>query len=424
MLPNIRDYLPSTFRLTTNRANLIWSALVQVLEKLTGYLILAVLTRYLDKTELGSMFFAAAISGLFATLINFGTDTYLIRAVAVEPQKGLEHLSINLSTRLRNSAVVYLVLNLAVFVIQPHLSSVFLLVSAYDFIEEIYFCFGAFFAGQKRILLRLLTSGTFKLITVSVVSTVAVFTQSLMLVLWSYLIVDILLVLTTYSIIRKIFGSFKLIPDWRTSLDLMKRSLPFFLRNFLSLAHMQLDTLMVGVFLSLVQVANYNLGIKLLESARFIVRPLYMAVYPLFSEMASRGRWELLRRRTLQAAGMVFGGGIVLAVVMLGLGGQTIVYLFGEDYVESIVPTQILFLSVPFVFLDYLLSFVANALHLEKRSAWLLGASVILNLSINLYAIPNYGIIGAAWTTLITESTLTLAMIWLVWRGLANATSA
>lgn len=420
----MRNYPLPSFRITPNRANLIWATLIQVLEKLTGYLILAVFTRYLDKTELGSMFFAAAISGVFATLINFGTDAHLIRAIAVEPQKGLSFLSINLSTRLRNSAIVYLLLNLTAYAILPQLSPVFLLVSAYDFVEEIYYCFAAFFAGQKRIILRLLTGGSYRLLMLGVVSAVAILTRSLLPVLFSYLVLDIFLVLTTYAVVRKIFGGFKLNLDLRVSLDLMKRSLPFALRNFLNLTHMQLDTFLVGVFLNLGQVANYNLGIKLLESARFIVRPLYMAVYPLFSEMVAQRRWELLRRRTLQGAVIVLGGGLLLSVAMQILGSGLIIFLFGPSYRESIVPAQILFLSVPFVFLEYLLSFVANALHLEKKSAWLLGISVILNLSMNFYAIANYGILGAAWTTLITQVILTSGMVWIVYRGFANAASA
>jgi O-antigen/teichoic acid export membrane protein len=419
----MRNYPFIPFRITPNRTNLIWAGLIQVLEKLTGYLILAVLTRYLDKTDLGSMFFVAAISGVCATLINFGTDTHLIRAVAVEPHKGLEHLSINLSTRLRNSGLVYLLLNLTVYLISPQLSPVFLLISAYDFVEEIYYCFAAFFAGKKRLLLRLLTGGGYKLLTLGVVSGVAILSQSLLLVLVSYLILDILLVLTTYGVIRRTFGAFKLNLDVQVSLDLMRRSLPFALRNFLNLAHMQLDTFLVGVFLNLEQVANYSLGIKLLESTRFMVRPMYMAVYPVFSEMVSQRRWELLQRRTLQASAIVLSAGTLLAFGMQVLASRLIVYLFGPDYVESVVPVQILFLSVPFVFLEYMLSFVANALHLEKRSAWLLGAGVALNLSMNLYAIPTYGVIGAAWTTLITQVVLALGMAWLVRRGLGHAAS-
>ena len=420
----MRNYPFLPFTLTPNRANLIWAASIQVVEKLTGYLILLVLTRYLDKTELGSMFFAATISGLCATLINFGTDTHLIRAVAAEPQRALDQLAINLSTRLRNSGIVYIVLNVAVYTIRPELSPVMLFVSAYDFVEEIYFCFAAFFAGQKRIFLRLLTGGTYKLITLVAVSVVAVLTQSLQLVLFSYLLLDILLVMTTYVVVRRIFGGIRLDFDWRSSLDLMNRSLPFFLRNFLNLAHMQLDTFMVGVFLNLEQVANYNLGIRLLESTRVLVRPLYMAAYPIFSEMVAQEKWEQLRRRSLQAAGIVLSAGILLALSMQVIASKLIVTLFGVNFRESVAPAQILFLSVPFVFLEYLLSFVANALHLERKSAWLLAASVVLNVAINLYAIPNYGVLGAAWTTLITQALLAAGMVWLVYRRLATAASA
>ncbi|HEY2982292.1 MAG TPA: oligosaccharide flippase family protein, partial [Anaerolineales bacterium] len=139
------------FKVDGTRANMVWAGSVQVIEKLTGYLVLAVLTRTLLKADVGLMFFAATISGLAAILLSFGTENYLVRAIAVEPTKAIAQLSAVLSLRLRNAVIVYALVNLLFWLLQPQLSPALLLVSAYDFLEEIYYCFSAFYTGQRKV---------------------------------------------------------------------------------------------------------------------------------------------------------------------------------------------------------------------------------------------------------------------------------
>lgn len=406
--------LPFSIRPDSARANLVWATSIQVIEKLAGYAVLAVLTRTLLPAEMGRMFLAATISGIAATVISFGSEHHLVRAVATDPQRALANLGEVLSMRLLNMAPVYALVNILFAFLQPQLSPVLLLVTGYDFLEELWYAFSAFFTGQKRLLYRLAIGAGLKVLTVLAVSLVAYRTRSLSLVLLTYLALDLGLLLVTYTVVRRDFGPPVLRLDWRRSLALMKVSLPFFAFNLLSIVHLRLDTLMVGFMLGVVQVAYYDLGMKLLEVARFLVRPLHSVFYPIFSELAARQRWKVLRRRALQVTLGAFLLGLVIAVGVQALAQFVIVLLFGAEYVASAAPTKVLFLSLPLVYLHFVLTTLANALHLERPSAWLLALSAALNLGLNLVVLPRYGIIGAAWTTLASQVVLTGAMLWLV----------
>jgi O-antigen/teichoic acid export membrane protein len=404
----------ASIKLDGTRANLVWAASIQLIEKLTGYLVIVVLTRTLARAEVGAMFFTATISGLAATFVSFGADTYLVRAIALEPDKALAHLSGVLSLRLRSAALVFILLNAGGWLIWPELGPVLLLVSAYDFLEEIYACFSAFFIGQRKVLFRLATGGLFKVLTLAAVFGAATLTHSLLPVLLSYFLVNSMLVLVTIAVIRRRFGPISLAQPAGRDRELMRLSAPFFLLNFLTLVHIRLDTLMVGVLLNLVQVAYYDLGIKLLEVTRVILRPLNMVSYPILSEMAARGDRSRLRLRAAQLIAGAFTLGLLPAAGMQFLGSGVILWLFGPGYSESIAPARILFLCVPFFYMTFVLTFLANALHLEKGSAWLLAASVAMNLALNIVVIPARGISGAAWTTLVSQAFLALAMLWMV----------
>src|SRR5258706_14190470 len=94
---------------------------------------------------------------------------------------------------------------------------------------------------------------------------------------------------------------------------------------------------------------------------------------------------------------------MVLAAGMWVFGTYLVYWLFGPNYEQSILPARILFLSVPFLFLGLVSSIAANALHLEHKIVKILSLSVAINLGLNVYVIPKYGIVGAAWVTVISQ---------------------
>jgi len=405
--------LPFSIRPDSARANLVWATSVQVIEKLAGYAVLAVLTRTLLPAEMGRMFLAATISGIAATVVSFGTEHHLVRAVASEPSRALTNLGEVLSMRLQNMAPIYAAVNIVFWFLQPGLGPVLLLVTAYDFLEELWYAFSAFFTGQKRIIYRLAIGAALKILTVLAVSIVAYVTRSLGPVLLTYVVLDAGLVASTYLVVQRDFGPLHLRLDWNGGLGLMKVSLPFFAYNILAIVHLRLDTLMIGFMLGVVQVAYYDLGMKMLEVARFLVRPLHSVFYPIFSELAARRRWKRLRKHALQVILGSFLLGVAVAIGVQLWGDFAIVLLFGPQYVASVAPTKILFLSLPLVYLHFVLTTLANALHLERQSAWLLAVSAALNLGLNIVVLPRYGIIGAAWTTLASQAVLTVSMLWI-----------
>ena len=393
---------------------MVWAMTLQVLEKGVGYIVLAVLTRTMLKAELGAMFFAISISELMALALNFGTDTYLIRRVASDPEHGLTHLSNVLSIRVVNTAGGYIILNLAIWLIQPELSPIMLLVSAYDFLEEIYFSFAAFFSARRQIIYRLLIFGGFKLMSFPVILLVAYVTRALLPVLWTYLTFNLLLVVTVFIFTRRVFGRIRFAWRPRAILETLRSAFPFFLVNGLGLMHMRLDTIMVGAMLDFQQLANYGLGIRLLEVTRFIIRPLMTVFLPIFVEYSINRRWQKFRQRFNQFMIAAFAIGTLLAIVMQVFGLEVIRSLFGPNYVESVAPAQILFISLPFLYLYLIANVAANALHMERKTVIVLLVAVVTNLGLNWFAIPAFGITGAAWVTVISQTILAIGMLALV----------
>jgi O-antigen/teichoic acid export membrane protein len=168
---------------------------------------------------------------------------------------------------------------------------------------------------------------------------------------------------------------------------------------------------MIGFLKPYSEVATYEAGYKLLEASRFIIIPIGMIFFPIFSEMAGQKQWEEIQRLFKK---MLFRLGAIGSLLMIVVGltaGVIIPAVFGPKYDDSILVLRILFFSVPFLYIGMTSSLVAKSIFLEKRTIKIMLACVIVNILLNSLAIPLWGALGAAWTTVVTQA---LLAVWVV----------
>ncbi len=391
--------------------------------KVIGYLVLMILTRYLAKDQMGEFFFAATLASFFVLVTELGMNQYLIREVAGKPQKALQYFSEVISLRLPLLVFYLIVLNGAIFFFKPDLVTIMLLTSVYVLLEEFYRGFGALYLGLKRVTYHVIVTVSTKFLLVGLIFAVVTLKGNLNTILACYILASAILVgFAIYLVWRKI-GRFRLAWNSDTSRRILRISLPFFALTVLGLIHFKVDTLMLGFIQSYAAVATYEAGFKLLEVSRFIIRPVVMIFFPLCSEMAVRQNWaeiQALLRKMLLVTG-ILGAGITLVVLLTA--GFIIPIVFGPKYNDSIPVLRVLYLSVPAVYMGMVTTFLANAIHLEKKVVGIMLIGVMVNLGLNSIAIPVWGVLGAAWTTVISETILTVWLIKLNWEELRRLLS-
>ena len=137
---------------------------------------------------------------------------------------------------------------------------------------------------------------------------------------------------------------------------------------------------------------------------KILINALIMAAVPRASDI-------LAKRNKKEYDNMVIHilEGILMIVVPISVGivlkSEKIIYLiFGEEYIGGAPSLKLLGLTLPFAVCAYLFSgVVLIPNHLEEKfmHATVIGAGV--NIVLNIIFIPNYGISGAAATTLLAE---------------------
>ncbi len=161
------------------------------------------------------------------------------------------------------------------------------------------------------------------------------------------------------------------------------------------------DTIMVGALVNPEAAGIYNVGSKIAHLLLFGLIAVNTILSPIASDLFSSGRTSELRNIVTRGAQASLAFSVVFIFCLLIFQNQ-VLKLFGEGFIEAklamwiLVGGQLVNAAVgPAV---VLLNMTGN----QRTSAWILGGTSVVNISLNLFLIPLFGIEGAALSTAIS----------------------
>ena len=87
---------------------------------------------------------------------------------------------------------------------------------------------------------------------------------------------------------------------------------------------------------------------------------------------------------------------VVILVLFVFIGDKAIVFLYGKEYFDTYLLTIICFVGSLSLIFFKILHPIYIAQGIQKRAAYFLSLSVIINIILNMYLIPNYQAVGAS----------------------------
>lgn len=198
--------------------------------------------------------------------------------------------------------------------------------------------------------------------------------------------------------------------------NILKKALPIGIGLIFVLIYFKLDTVMLSLMKTPQAVGIYGLAYKVLENLIFFPAMFVGLVTPFLSKYAFENRQAF--QKTFQK-GLNF---IIIILVPLVVGIAflalpIVTILGGENFATSAQVLRILSLAIGLIFLGSIFGNSVIVLKKQVQSAWVYGAGAVLNLGANLYFIPKYSYIGAAWTTVITEGFVTFFLFYIVYKA-------
>lgn len=191
------------------------------------------------------------------------------------------------------------------------------------------------------------------------------------------------------------------------SIGLKRHLKPIFIIFFNALVisiYVNIDTTMIGFFKGDTQVGYYSVAVKIYTALKTVFSAIISVLIPRMSlYLASKKQEEANRLigNTLDTFVMV----IAPLIIFIYLNSSKIISIvFGIEYSNSILALQILSLGIVFsVFASIITNCIFLPLTMEKYSLIATSTSAITNLVLNFYFIKQWGIYGAAITTVISE---------------------
>jgi O-antigen/teichoic acid export membrane protein len=172
---------------------------------------------------------------------------------------------------------------------------------------------------------------------------------------------------------------------------------------------MKIDQVMIKNFMEIKEVGYYAAAVKLCEAWYFVPMAVSTSVFPAIVN-AKQTSEKLYLNRLQKLYDFLAAIAIIIAIPVTFLSGFIIDILFGPKFQPAASVLTIYIWAGVATFLGVASSQYLIAENLTKLSFYRTLIGMIINVILNLYLIPVYGINGAAIATLISYSLATLSI--------------
>ncbi len=219
--------------------------------------------------------------------------------------------------------------------------------------------------------------------------------------LLAFLIGSFFTVITALFFVKKIVGLPAFVIDAHTIKKLLSTALPLGITLLFNVIYFRIDSVILTISRSTMEVGTYGLAYKFFEMA---------LVIPTFFMNAALPALVLAKKNSdtkkLQAQIKTSGITLFLLSIVVSVGGWIAAPLFSlikPEFVSSILPFKLLLMGLPIFYLSSLTMWI---LVVEKKQTQMLiiyALSMVINIIANAVFIPQYGYMAAAWVTILSE---------------------
>ena len=203
-------------------------------------------------------------------------------------------------------------------------------------------------------------------------------------------------IIINFIFFKQINYKFILTNNIKLIYKIISDSLPVLISTMCIILYMRIDQIMINKILGQYELGLYSVSVRLIEIFHFIPKILMISYLPILL------KYKKYSLKLIELNSYISKLSFILIFLILLFSDFFTKYLFGNDYVESIYTTNVLSFSLIFVYLGVVNEHWYITKKLQKYYAFYVFLGAILNIILNIYLIPIYGIIGAAYATIIT----------------------
>lgn len=367
------------------------------------------LARYLGPDLYGSFSFAEAFTGLFGAIATLGLQGVCVRDLARDPDDGGEIVGTAAALHLVGGALAYGLMAGGILLLRPEdeLGRLLVLVMGsmqlFNVAKPAAYWFEAKVRSKYVVWVQNITLGLF-----ACIKAVLILSQApVMAFAWTVAAEQALGAVLLAVVLHHRGMPFAILRfRGRRARAMLRDSWPLILSAMAVSLAMRVDQVMIGQMLSIRDTGFYSVGVRLAEVWVFVGLIASQSVFPRLVQLQGPD----FDREFIRFLRYPFFALLVLAMLIAWLSTPLVGVLYGSDFLSAARVLGVLIFSIPVTYVSVMSTryLLRRGEHKEILLRQLTG--VIVNIGLNVWLIPVFGILGAAITTLCTDLVIAFAL--------------
>ncbi len=215
----------------------------------------------------------------------------------------------------------------------------------------------------------------------------------------AYFLSYVVMAIVLHVYLKMIIKKFVFRINWHYIKDTLSYGLKSFFGSIISFLHLRLDQLLISAFLTPIAVGYYAIAVSLTERLWLLSQSASTVVFP---KIASEKNEASKKAFTPVICRNILFLTLLGAILLLIVSKYVILLLYSKEFLSAVVPFQILLVGTIFVSGSKILANDIAGRGKPMLNTYVNIFSLILNVTLNIFFIPLYGIAGAAYATTIS----------------------
>ncbi|MEN9552397.1 MAG: hypothetical protein RI935_774 [Candidatus Parcubacteria bacterium] len=384
-----------------------WYSLAQIVVQGLALLSVIIVSRYLGPQNLGLLSFVQNYLATFLTIVA-GMDFYFVWKLARTEYKEKEVVHY-IGHKINIFLVITITGLVAAFLTLPHSIAIMVAIMILPSFLQSLTAFNLYSTVVNK---------AREVALFQIISSIILFLIKALLVHQEASLYSFIIVATIDMFLTSILFSFYYLKQkhWR---ELFKQEKsPSFLESFhfvyaiktsiVALALWQLmlraDQLILATFSEPYLLGIYTAAVKIAEMPNFLAGILSTALISKISS-TSLGETNAIKKSNSQKMIVVFLSiGIIISLGIAALAIFIVPLLYGKEFIDSVSVLRIYAFSIPAIFLNYLFLGMYSTQERYFSQIIIFGGAILLNALLMYTLFPLYGLVGAAFSTVIAYS--------------------
>jgi PST family polysaccharide transporter len=385
-------------------ANVAWLFSDKVLRMGVGLFVGVWIARYLGPEQYGLLSFAVAFVGLFSVIAGLGLQGIVVRDIVQTPTRTSETLGTALALELLAGLVAFAFVIIAVIYLRGEdtFAKVIVVILGSTLIVKAGEVPKYWFLSRVLSKYTVWAENTVFLVIAAVKLNMILTGATLIAFVWVAVIEAVVVAFALFAMYAWKAGRLR---AWTFSVvrakDLLQNSWPLVLSGVAVVVYMKIDQIMLGQMSGDEAVGVYSAAARLSEVWYFIAVAIATSVFPALAQ--SKKRSETLYNRNLQKLyDLMVILALAVTVPLTLVSEQLVILLYGPTYASAGGILAVHIWAAVFVYLGKASS---QWFFVENRQILIFQRSIVgavANVVLNLWWIPPFGPIGAAYATVVS----------------------